>query len=1026
MKSFILAFILIFFNVSIFSQSLSSNIETSLRPKKDGDWDLSKYVWSHTLPVSRLGNKPVLDFNAIDNWIQVGRDEDVCISPDAKYFTYSVEKTVSRKQERFMVQSMFNTWQQQFMTDDPGFFSKDSKFYIFKYRDTLCFLQLGENNLRNVHVIASYKISGDKEWIAYQLKDNQNILVLQNLLTGMDYHFENVFKYEFDKTGKWLACQLKNKTNELIIYNLTTNYQQRFISVVEYRFHETGKAALIKTVSNIPGSIVEGLQYVPLVDSNNIVGSQIWSSENSTYKLSDYIMDKSGQQIVFILQSIDTAKIANHKNANQPPVNEIWYWKIGMGKAEKRVINEFEAIDGALVIDKVVFTDGGYVICTIQPLAEILKPKPDAVQIEIWNYKDTILQSKQIELLKTSETYRAIINIEKSAPVFVENKYVKLKFWKGDFAVVGKIGKEIYGDRFWEKGYRMDSNWLVSLKDGTRTLLKTEEKTSFLFSPKGNYLVYFDADKGCNYFSYNLHTGKVINLSEKVPALQLGLKTIYILPNDKPVRWAGVAGWLEDDKGLLVYDNHDLWRLDPAGKRIPLNVTNGFGRSHNIIFYLEGAAPIFRSGSPGLIPVFSERESLLLQAFNLESKQKGFYLKELESDGNPELLYMGPYMLDIIYSNRAVDKVHIGNELAKNNNNTIIVKRQTATEAPNYYLTTNFKRFSPLTNVQPQKKYNWLTAELHSFRQLDGTISQGILYKPENFDPAKKYPVIISFYGVLTDQMYQFPQANYLNRPNIWDSPGWMVSHGYLVFMPDIYFTKEKYGPSVLNTLDGAAKYLGKLPYVDSKRIGASGHSNSGRFGYYVLTHSRSFAAMCLGSGFGGTNVLSLALSLDHESKESNLYWGEKGAFGAALGNIWQNKASWIDHTAVLQADKVNCPLLLFHNKRDADDVRLAVELFTAFWRLGKMAWWLQYDDGTHTLRLIKDKKDFTIRYTQYFDHFLKGAPAPLWMKEGIPARLKGVENYYELGYKGSCGLDCKICKNISSISDKSNSKELP
>jgi dipeptidyl aminopeptidase/acylaminoacyl peptidase len=345
--------------------------------------------------------------------------------------------------------------------------------------------------------------------------------------------------------------------------------------------------------------------------------------------------------------------------------------------------------------------------------------------------------------------------------------------------------------------------------------------------------------------------------------------------------------------------------------------------------------------------------------------------------------------------------------------NKWIIKRESTTSAPNYFLTRDFENYTQLTNLQPQESYNWLTAELHSFKQLDGTISQGILYKPENFNPAFRYPIIISFYGSLSQQLYQYPKPLYLTSPSVFDEPAWFVSHGYLVFTPDVYFTVGQWGPSVLNTIEGAGKYLRSLSFVDGKHIGVSGHSNSGRFGYYILTHSKSFAAMSIGSGHLGTDYLSGALSINERNGTSELEWAENLAFGSGgLGNIWQNKDLWLDHTAVLNADKVTSPLLLFHCKKDGDVVRLAAELFISLRRLNKKAWWLQYDDGSHRISQSgKDSKDYTIRYTQFYDHYLKGAPPPKWMTEGLPYNLKGIELKYELDPNGTCGSDCNKCR---------------
>ena len=58
-----------------------------------------------------------------------------------------------------------------------------------------------------------------------------------------------------------------------------------------------------------------------------------------------------------------------------------------------------------------------------------------------------------------------------------------------------------------------------------------------------------------------------------------------------------------------------------------------------------------------------------------------------------------------------------------------------------------------------------------------------------------------------------------------------------------------------------------------------------------------------------------------------------------------------------------------------------SIEYFLALRRLDKPVWFLQYNEEPHGLRGDANKKDFTIRRMQFFDHFLKGAPMPKWMK---------------------------------------------
>jgi hypothetical protein len=142
------------------------------------------------------------------------------------------------------------------------------------------------------------------------------------------------------------------------------------------------------------------------------------------------------------------------------------------------------------------------------------------------------------------------------------------------------------------------------------------------------------------------------------------------------------------------------------------------------------------------------------------------------------------------------------------------------------------------------------------------------------------------------------------------------------------------------------------------------------------------------------------------------LEWGENSAFGTGLGNIWKNKESWLDHTSVLHADQVTSPLLMFHCEKDGAPVRQAIEMFISLQCLGKKVWWVQYDKGGHVLFPgTKDEKDFTIRTTQFYDHYLKWAPAARWMTVGIPYSLKGIESRFELDPAGNCGEDCPICK---------------
>lgn len=1015
---FRISFALILITLSASSQSTIKLMDGNYARLENGRWNLDKYLWSNAKYKIEEGDKPIIDFNVIDNWQRIG--EYLSVSNNGKYFAYTIEHKsnfyeVNAVVDSLVVQSVDNSSRLALVETKPGIFTGDNRQYVFQKGAALCFLQLDGGQTKYVKNVASYRVP-DKgnEWLAYQLNIGESDVVLRNLVTGKEKVFRGMSDYKFDGNNEWFVCSSnsnssKNESKELMLYQLTTGIEKRLSFVVDYSFAEKGKAFLLKTVRKIDKEIVTALEYVSFPEGRQKV---IWSTKDNDISINNYSMDNLGEQVVFSIRDSTGFAIGNFVN------NCIWYYKKGMDKAVIKVTNETSGIDKGLQIEgSAQFADNGrYIKFFLQPKPSLSRTDPNGVQLEVWNHKDLILQSAQSTLLKRSPKYNSIINVDNEQVIQLETEDRTLHLLQGGFAIVKKLSKNTYGDRFWEKehGYERDSNWLVTLNDGRRRLLGSKDGDAtkigpFWFSPSGNYLVYFDFDKECHYFSCDLRTGKLADISANVHDRQLGYIEPYLRTNKKPESSLGLAAWLENDAGVLVYDNNDIWKFDLQGKKPAINLTNGFGRSHNIIFSLFNSE---RFNLSVAAPVLDQGQSLLLRAFNEKNKQSGFYHKNIAVDKDPELLYMGRYFMNIIpwcqdpsLSNKGMQPIKAKDV------NVWIVQRQSDVDAPNYYRTTDFKSFERLTNFQPQKKYNWLFEELHSFKHLGGTEGKGILYKPENFDPGKKYPVLIVFYGGFSNSLYQFPVPAYNSdaiTPGI--APIWFLNNGYLVFTPDIYVAPLKYGPEAFNVIEGAARYLKQLPYVDKDKIGCSSHSWSAKLGAYVFTHSKSFSAMAISEGFLYANMINVALSTNAYG-ESRL---ERVEEGFQFGSLWENRESWLDQTTVLNVNNSHSPLLLFCNKESNKEYQdQTLQLFTGLRRLEKNVWWLKYDKGGHNLEDLDEQKDFTIRYTQFFDHYLKEAPAPRWMSQGIRAAMKGIETGFDLDPTGNCGSEenrCKVC----------------
>ncbi len=108
-------------------------------------------------------------------------------------------------------------------------------------------------------------------------------------------------------------------------------------------------------------------------------------------------------------------------------------------------------------------------------------------------------------------------------------------------------------------------------------------------------------------------------------------------------------------------------------------------------------------------------------------------------------------------------------------------------------------------------------------------------------------------------------------------------------------------------------------------------------------------------------------------------------------GSLWEYPMRYMENSPIFWADKIETPLLIMHNDHDGHvPWYQGIELFVALRRLGKPTWMINYNDEPHWPTKFHNKKDWQIRLQQFFDHYLKGAPAPVWLKEGVPAVEKG------------------------------------
>jgi dipeptidyl aminopeptidase/acylaminoacyl peptidase len=268
---------------------------------------------------------------------------------------------------------------------------------------------------------------------------------------------------------------------------------------------------------------------------------------------------------------------------------------------------------------------------------------------------------------------------------------------------------------------------------------------------------------------------------------------------------------------------------------------------------------------------------------------------------------------------------------------------------------------------------------------------EGLLYKPENYDPSQKYPLLFYYYELNSDNLHNYqapkPSASIIN-------PTEYASGGYLVFVPDIRYQAGKPAQGAYNSIMSAADYLIKNYPIDDKRMGLQGQSWGGYQSAMLITMTTRFAAAMAGapvsnmfSAYGGIRWGSgLNRQFQYESTQSRI--------GAT---IWEKPDLYVENSPLFHLPKVQTPLLIMANDKDgAVPWYQGIELYNGLRRLNKPCWMLNYNDDDHNLTKLANKYDLSIRMRQFFDHYLMAAPAPTWMTNGIPATSKGKVLGYE------------------------------
>ncbi|MBC3786708.1 S9 family peptidase [Spirosoma utsteinense] len=605
----------------------------------------------------------------------------------------------------------------------------------------------------------------------------------------------------------------------------------------------------------------------------------------------------------------------------------------------------------------------------VKPAKDTLTPDDEKVRMDVWSWNDSRLQPMQQKRLK-EEKERGFLTVVDLAPASTSFGRVALLANREvpTVAFDPKVNTR-YLLGLSDLAYQVQSSWdpghtdlyLIDTQSGEKKRIANDVMASDpKLSPGGQYAYWFD-ERDSLWRAWSVADGRRIDLTRGLPS------KFFDEEHDTPSLPGsyGSAGWTTGDRYLWLYDRYDIWQIDPTGREKPANLTNGWGRTNRIRLRRADLDPDEKSIDP--------KTDLWLTGIWESDKHTGVLKATPPASGSVSISVM---------ASSAHRYFGIGKA---RNAPTMTFYRGNFQEPINLFLTdTTFAKPTQLTKTNPQQdSIRWGSVELVKWVGTNGTPLEGLLFKPEGFDQnaGRKYPMLTYFYErnaeTLNDYRFPAPSRSTINIP-------YCVSNGYLVFVPDIVYTTGQPGPNAYDCVVPGVLSLLDRPYVDRSRLGIQGQSWGGYQAAFIITRTNLFRAAMAGAAVA--NMTSAYGGIRWETGVVRQFQYEKTQSRIG-GTLWDKPMNYLENSPLFYANRIQTPLMLMHNDADgAVPWQQGIEFFSGLRRLGKPVWMVVYNGEGHNLTGRHNAKDLSIRMYQFFDHYLKDAPMPVWMKDGRSA----------------------------------------
>lgn len=738
-------------------------------------------------------------------------------------------------------------------------------------------------------------------------------LVLVNLPTGQVWRVGGVKSFQLPEAASERVVYL-TEGNKLVSRSLRDQSERTFGEVNEYKVSTDGQDLVYSTKAGMYHARLPGGDVTPVVEGEAKYAKLTYSDTSNRF--------------AFVRGS------------------QLYLWSPGeTAVAAAENVSEYGAVSFS--------SDGERVFFGLRPDVRPALASDGEAVFDLWHYRDDYIQPMQRVRAKTEREWS-----ERAVFLLGPRKVVPLSAGVLTRVIVSRDGRTALGlsDRPYRRLRERDAAYAdlyaIDVDTGSRKLLEKQSRATPSMSPDGRYAVGFS---GKQWVCWELATGMRRDLTGLTG--RAFFREDYDSPQEPPPY--GQPVWTRDSRWVLIPDQFDVWAFAPDGS-MARNVTDGYGRREKV--ELRVVNPREDPKAPGVDP----EAPLLLKADHVETRESGFF-RDSVVDGSlqPEKLTMGAV------SHRT--------PLAAKNSDVLLIAPARFDVFPDWHVTgPDMKVTRRVTNANPQASaLAFGSSRLIRYRNGDGKELSAALFTPPQFDPAKKYPMVVYIYERLSQTVHDFRDPG----PGTSINASYYTSNGYVVLMPDIVYTTGYPGASALKCVVPAVQRVIEMGFVDPERIGIQGHSWGGYQIAYMITQTNIFRAAAPG-----------ALVANMISAYDGIRWGPgvprqfqyEKTQSRIGGTPWEFPMRYIENSPIFMADRVKTPVLMIHN--DADDAvpwYQGIEFYLALRRLEKEVYFFNYNGEGHGLRKRENQKDYTVRLQEFFDHYLKGAPMPAWMREG-------------------------------------------